>query len=265
MIEEIRFAKSKFKEIDQIIDENTLKDWYKVIDKYPTPIIYVESVVYNLLTVLYVSKYEQENKTGFEPYTHATQIIDTLNYYLSVFPNLTKDSSFLSKIRNLDGFNFLATMSELSVAHRFKSEGWNVTFEEKYKKLIGAKKDIDIKVSNTFDQVLFLEVYTPNEKAEIYGFFNPFEYNDKLKRKLKTKAFDKFSDISRGDLNGKRILVANTLYSGIFSMNLRLLNSEKFIDQLANLMPEEMNAMLLFEDDFSSSQSFFEIRTIIKN
>lgn len=265
LMERIRFAKTKFSQINQIIDEITLKDWTKVVDKHSTPISYIQFVKYNLLTVLYTSDYEDEFKTDFEPYKHAQHIIVTLNSFLLDFPDLIKDSSFLSKIRNLDGFNFLATMSELAVAHKFKIDGWEITFEEKYKKTTGSKKDIDIKVINDFGQVLYLEVYTPNEQAEINGFFNPLEYSERLKKKVKTKVLDKFTDINIGDLNGKRILVANTLYSDMFSMIRKMLNSETFFYQLVNLIPEEMDAILLFEDDFSSKDSFFEIKTITKN
>lgn len=265
LIERIRLAKTKFSQINQIIDEITLKDWTKVVDKHSTPDLYIQSVQYNLLTVLYVSDHENEFKTDFKPYKHAQKIIETLNSFLLDFPNLIEDRSFLFKIRNLDGFNFLATMSELAVAHKFKTDGWKIAFEEKYKKITGAKKDIDIKVVNSVGQVLYLEVYTPNERAKINGFFDPLEYSERLRRKVETKVTDKFTDINIGDLNGKKILVANTLYSDMFSMSRRMLNSEHFFHQLVNLIPEEMDAILLFEDDFSSNDSFFEIKTVTKN
>lgn len=265
LIERIRLAKTKFSQIDQIIDDITLRDWTKVVDKHSTPISYIESVKYNLMTVLYASDYEDEFKTDFEPYKHAQRIIETLNFFLLDFPNLNHDSSFLSKIRNLDGFNFLSTMSELAVAHKFKTNGWDITFEEKYKKTTGSKKDIDIKVTNNIGQVLYLEVYAPNEQAEINGFFNPLEYSERLMRKVETKVMDKFTDINLGDLNGKRVLVANTLYSDMFSMSRRTLNLDRFLYQLVNLIPEEMDAILLFEDDFSSKDSFFEIKTMTRN
>lgn len=265
LIERIKLAKTKFSQIDQIVDDITLREWTKVVDKHSAPISYIESVKYNLLTVLYASDYEDEFKTDFEPYKHAQRIIETLNFFLLDFPNLIHDSSFFSKIRNLDGFNFLSTMSELAVAHKFKTNGWDITFEEKYKKITGSKKDIDIKVINNFGQVLYLEVYAPNEQAEINGFFNPLEYSERLMRKVETKVMDKFTDINLGDLNGKRILVANTLYSDIFSMSRRILNLDRFFYQLVNLIPEEMDAILLFEDDFSSKDSFFEIKTMTRN
>ncbi len=265
IFDEVRAMKSRYEMIDKLVDKQMLDGWERYLENknYPTDFIIDSNKTYNLLSLLFYGGFEHNNKTGFKPYQYAIQLIDTLNQYLIEFEELALNLTFRNKIKNIDGFNFFSTMSELSISHAFKKTGNTIEFDFDYLKSNGKKKDIDIKISNQLGN-FFFEIYTPNDSFEINGFFDPSEFNQKFSKKLTEKIHDKFSKIDERSLNGKRFLVANAMYSQGIMINYLTLNIDKYLSQLIKILPDDIDGLLIFTDDFSSLNSFKEIRTIIK-
>lgn len=265
IIEKVVASKSDYKNISPIVTEEVLTAWEKTLAKYSRPENCIIESKFNLLTTLFIARHGKEYKTEFEPYKQTIKLLDSLNAYLTVFPDLLCDDSFKAKITNLGGYNFLSTLSELSLSNFLKGHDFEIIFEAKYrKKNKKDEKDIDLKIVDKNNNVFFFEIYTPNDQAEINGFFPPQEFSDKLKNKLIFKAQDKFTEIDSHALSGKRFLAANTLFSDIFSMNIRFFNCENYFNQLIRIMPEELDGVLLFEDNFNNTNSLRIVKMLLK-
>lgn len=258
-------SKGDYTNISPIVTDEILMGWEKTIANCSPPEQFITKSKFNLLTTLFIAQYEKEYRTEFEPYKQAMRILTTLNEYLTAFPTLLSDDTFKAKITNLGGYNFLSTLSELSLARFLLCKNYKVTFESKYRKQNRKdEKDVDLKIVDESGNVIFIEIYTPTADADINGFFSPQEFTEKLKNKLVFKATDKFADIDYGALSGKRLLAANTLFSDMFSMNIRFFNCDDYFNQLIRIMPDELDGVLIFEDNFASDNSLRSIKMMIR-
>lgn len=264
IIEKVVFSKADYNNIAPLVTEAILTAWEKTLAKSFPPEKFIIDSKFNLLTTLFIACHEKEYRTEYEP-KQAMRILNTLNEYLTVFPDLLSDDKFKAKITNLGGYNFLSTLSELSLAKFLHYKNYKITFESKYrKKNKKDEKDIDLKIADENGNVFFIEIYTPTDEADINGFFSPQEFADKLKNKLAFKATDKFTDIDYSSLRGKRLLAANTLFSDIFSMNIRFFNCDNYFNQLIRIMPDELDGVLIFEDNFYDANSLRSVKMLMK-
>src|ERR1700743_1053730 len=119
ILDQVTNAKNRYSNIRYIVNEETLLNWKETLDVYTIPVLYIRSSPYNLVKVLFAAEFQIETRTDFEPLINSVKILITLNIYLYSFPSLMTDKSFLDKIRNIGGFIFLSTLSELSVANFF--------------------------------------------------------------------------------------------------------------------------------------------------
>lgn len=265
IIEKVVFSKADYNNIAPLVTEAILTAWEKTLAKSSPPEKFIIDSKFNLLTTLFIARHEKEYRTEFEPYKQAMRILTTLNDYLTAFPDLLSDDTFKAKITNLGGYNFLSTLSELSLARFLHDKNYKITFESKYrKKNKKDEKDIDLKLDDEHGNVCFIEIYTPTDEADINGFFPLQEFTEKLKNKLVFKAADKFSNIDYCALRGKRLLAANTLFSDMFSMNIRFFNCDDYFNQLIRIMPDELDGVLIFEDNFAAANSLHYVKMLIR-
>jgi len=240
---EINNKLENYPTLSNIIDNNDIIKWKKLeeIPKY-----------YNILSLLYYSDIQKNNQTFFKPYIYAVEILNTLEKYLTYFPELQENKSFKKKIKNLNGYSFFYTMTELSIAYLFLKNNYKISFEEKFIQN-GKIKDVDIKVFFQ-DKIFYIEAYTPTNIANIDDFFNLNEYTNELKNKIRKKTLDKFSNVEN-KLIGKRYLAINTYLSEIFNINILLKNKDIIYTKLRNNLPIELDGLIIFYDNFNSIDS----------
>lgn len=111
-----------------------------------------------------------------------------------------------------------------------------------------------------------MEVYMPNKKLDIDGFFDPTNDDSHFKRKIDLKLSDKFGDKGLIGLNGKVILGVNIIFFDSIYIQTQIKNLEHdfLFDNIGIRMPVGVDGILFFEDDFQGSNSF-KLHKIICN
>lgn len=234
-----------YNNIFSLIEQRDIEKWCS-LKKMPE--------TYNLASMLFYSALQKNNKIKFAPLVYASDVLKTLDSYLHYFSELKTDESFKKKIKNLNGFTFFDTLSELSIAKYMSSKGYNIIFEEKF--FVDKKeKDVDIKAtSNDNTKVLFIDVYTPNNIADIDGFFNLDEYVSEIGIKVRNKAIKKFSN-AESKIHNKRFLAINTYLSEMYNVSSLLQNKDDIFKEVEKRYPLELDGLIIFYDNFVSIDS----------
>lgn len=213
---------------------------------------------FNLLTASVIKGWGLKNDNSFPGTAQAMRLIKKLELYLECFPNLQKNKSFRAKVGNLAGFNFLSTLSELSIAAYLKQAGATITFEQRFQKLSDSKRnDVDITVTDKDGVKVHLEVYAPSDQDVMDGFMDPVEGNYHYAYKVAMKLMNKFGNQGIGGLTGDVLLAINTAF--LHPMQLQKLHSWQTISEvhheiLINL-PPGVAGLLQFSDNFGSDNS----------
>lgn len=202
-------------------------------------------------------------------------ILYNLNKYLGIFKN--KDSviinNYAEKLSNIEGIHIFSTLSELSLANHFSSEGYRIDFFHPFKLLYennsSKNRDIDLEIFSKEHSIL-VEVYMPNYTPDYEDVFfgdSTEEIND-IKNQLLYKLNKKF-DLKE---HPKIIGIDNPLYlavnikydSMLLSQMHPPLNFNQFADgyfnKVYNLFNDSLSSIikentfitdiLLFETDF---------------
>jgi hypothetical protein len=188
------------------------------------------------------------------------------------FPALVSNKSFKDKIKNLEGFNFLSTLSELSLADILQKEGYTIRFEIPFLNVEkGKKKDFDIHAVSKNGNSLYIEVYMPNLETTINGFFDPHENDAHFERKIQNKITDKFGLAGIADTNkkseisGLKLLAVNQAFvepEYLKHNAMRFIKNDILYGNLLNTLPKNVDGYILFQDDFQSPNSFQYIEFI---
>lgn len=121
----IQYAKltiSKYPFLEEIIDKHDCDLWVKKALQRDNFNPYLVNSNINILNSILFYGYCIDNNIE-KPVTHYYKgILDKLSLFLTVFPELTSEKNFKSKIKNIEGLNFLSTLSELSLAYQLKKK-----------------------------------------------------------------------------------------------------------------------------------------------
>jgi hypothetical protein len=263
-ISQVRQTASQFPNINLLLNAQEYNKWLQKLSSENDLEKYLlgDDVKFNLLNTLAVAAWElsnaRQNQIGIPK-------LKKLNKWLTDFPGLLKDKSFDQKIKNLEGFNFLASMSELSFAAFLQSQGFSVTFEHKFIQVNSLrKKDVDISFSRQKGDAGYAEIYMPHHSENIAGFFGPDDSDHYIKYKVAMKLSDKFGSDGTLGLNGKVLLVVN--YAAIDAMLIReafpVFSNERMYVEMNKSLPKGVDGLAFFRDDFSSEGSFHFDRLI---
>lgn len=255
---------TSFPNILSLIKDNDIRSWENKIGKSKSYKQYLlEESNFNILTLSYIIGYEKFYNVADNP--PITQLIfRKLESYLDQFPDLLSDKSFINKIKNLEGLNFLSTLSELSLASYFLQQGFSIGFETRFiRKDSGKRKDVDVTVQDKKGNSFHLEAYMPTEQSFIDGFFDPHSEDHHLEFKIGKKLLDKFGTDGITGLNGQVLLAVNI---AMFDMiRLKLVTGLKINHKnLITFLPPDTHGFLLFHDDFATINSFQIIKLVEK-
>lgn len=253
-----------FPNILSLITDNDIRSWKNKIGKSENYKQYLlEESNFNILTLSYIIGYEKFHKVAES--TPITQLIfRKLESYLDQFPELLSDKSFINKIKNLEGLNFLSTLSELSLASHFLKQGFSIRFETRFvHKDSDIRKDVDLTVTDKKGNSFHLEAYMPTEQSFIDGFFDPHSEDHHFEFKIGKKLLDKFGPDGITGLNGQVWLAVNVAMFDMIRLKLATglpINHKNLI----TFLPPDTHGFLLFNDDFATIDSFQIIKLVAK-
>lgn len=225
-----------------------------------------DEIIYylNLLNVSITAGFCFVNGHENDHCTHSKRLLAKLSLYLDKFPELKSDKRFPGKIKNLEGPNFLAALSELSLAYKLASNGLSVIFETPFKLPGNAnKKDVDLTVSKN-GQAFHLEVYMPVQPVNIQGFFDPSEEDKHFEYKVWKKLTDKFGDEKISELNGQVLLAVNIAFMEMLRIKSTQSDLTDNYSALTALIPKHIDGLLLFVDGFGTDNSFCFDKLLLK-
>jgi hypothetical protein len=246
--------------VEDLLELSDFQNWEKMLNRKKIPDYVFGNTPFNLLTICVVGGFGLRENLLDPGTAQALRLLTKLNEYLVRFPNLKTDSSFKEKIRNLEKYNFLGTMSELSLAYFYADLDYTITFEQPFRQLSQSrKKNVDVTISNQYGEKIHFEVYTPVDQDGIDGFFSPTDGNHHYEYKIAKKALDKFGDVGIMGLSGHVFLAVNTAIMALITI-------EKQVDQqslnraykrILSELPPGLNGLLLFHDDFNTANSLY--------
>jgi hypothetical protein len=240
---------NKYPNICKLITEKDIKKWENLSNKYKAFLEeYVYKVNFNILTILVAST------LNYEP---AMNLLTFLEDSLKIFPELINSKEFKKNIKSLEEFSFLSFLSELSVARRYKSKGYDIKFNFKYKKFLKNEvrdKDVDLEVADNNGNKIYIDVYTPYKRTDINGPGDLSIIEDKFRNQLVNKQYDKFFGLAPNQLNGKKILEVNCAYHDDSLISLALTGGQYDIKGIVGVQ--------LFHHDIASSNESQMIKYI---
>ncbi|HZE85554.1 MAG TPA: hypothetical protein VE035_14660 [Puia sp.] len=220
--------------------------------------IFGSTGIFNLLTTSVITGMGLRQDLQDRISQHASRLLAKLDLYLASFPSLEKDLSFKQKVGNLEGFCFLSTLSELSLAHHFKQMGLNITFERMFTNLsVNRRKDIDITVIDKKGIQVHLEVYMPNSQADIDGFFDSADGDHHYSYKVAQKLSDKFGQQGLTGLSGLVLLAVNIGFMDMLRIKKTILRrpTKGPDSDIMSKLPPGIHGLLLFCDIFGTMDS----------
>lgn len=248
-----------FQAIEEIIKEKDFDKWHQLLKQKNDPTTYLLSESkFNILNASILTGWVKEGKFDDPISKHAYGLLQKLEMYLQGFPALKKSKAFRGKVKMLDGINFLATLSELSLAYKFQEFGYKVHFETKFKELSNnGNRDIDITIFKNPNSQIHVEVYTPHQLADVQGFLEPTEEDDSFQYKIESKLTDKFGTDGIQGLQGTVLLAVNTIFLDMLQLKTALgISNENIFLQILKKQPASVNGLLIFTDQFGSDNSF---------
>jgi|GEM_PF-1217769 len=251
---------SNYPNIDSMVIMQDYNNWQRLLTKAGGYEVYwdSQSQKLNLLLTAMVAYCNTVIQTKLT--THTLNILEKLDNWLSVFQELTKDKNFKGKIKNLDGFNFLSSLSELTLGNYFAQAGYKVAFESKFRQTEAtARKDVDVTVQDSSGKVINFEVFMPNNETDLNGFFDPSDRDGYFTYKVWKKMEDKFGTAGFSGLTGKTYLAVNYAFFDEFYRNslLPIFSNQFAFESLSLSLPAGVDGILFFRDDFSVRDSFF--------
>jgi len=261
-------AINKYSSLNEIIEPKDFKYWTHKLNncKDINDFLFVKSNNLNLLTISAYIGLSIKNNFDNSIFTHYKRLFSKVDLYLNTFPQLISNKKFKDKLKNLENYVFLSTLSELSLAYQLKEIGFTVEFETKFKNLkTGKIKDVDLSISKSNNKI-HIEVYMPHKQLEVNGFFDPNQDDSHFATKIEQKQNDKFGQDGIIGLNGKILLAINAVFFESFDLKNELLcfNNENLYMNLINNIHNDIDGYLIFMDEFGHDNSFKFIKYIEK-
>lgn len=254
--------------IQRLITETDFAKWKVALQDAPDVETYLwgspeAGASFNLFNVAVLTGFARERLLAQEVVVHAQRLLERLDWFIHKFPGLTttrrKAKQFAHKVKNLGEFQLLPTLSELTLAHWFKQQGFSVEFETPFRHPVtGNLKDADLTVTGSAGSLIHIDVYTPNKRLESDGFVGLDDESGHYVRKIELKIKDKFGPGTISDLSGKIMLAVNQVYFDAVHLQAALagLGHADSYEEIVRRLPLDTDGILIFEDDFSRSDSF---------
>lgn len=211
---------------------------------------------YNLLNLSVVVGLHTEESEPNEIAAHAKKTLEALDGYLSIFPELLADKSFIDKLKNLEDMIFYSTLCELSIAKYFKEKGFLVGFETPFRQTGSLpKKNVDLSITDADGNTFHIEVYMPANSTDIDGFFSPMEEDHHFEYKVMKKLEDKFGRNGIAGISGKVFLAINVSFYD--ELRIRGMLSGGNVDLFAKAkkhLPDGVDGAVFFTDEFVNTQ-----------
>ncbi|MEJ0106607.1 MAG: hypothetical protein WDO19_30455 [Bacteroidota bacterium] len=189
-------------------------------------------------------------------FSHYRMLLNKLDLYLQKFPELKANKKFKDKLKNIEGLNFLSTLSELSLGFQMAKHDLSIKFETKFKQLeTGKNRDVDLSVYDKNDNIIHIEVYMPNKQLDVTGFFDPNQDDKHFESKIENKLSDKFGKDGIAKLNGLVLLAVNKIFFDMLHMKTVLPFFHSNYKNLIKFIPKDVDGLLIFEDGFESIDS----------
>jgi len=164
----IRFARLAIQEyysLTELITEPDFANWNKILLEQSDfeDFLIGRNAKLNLLNTMVIVGLGIDKAISNPIQDHCQSLLLKLNTYLEALPTLKKDKKFRDKIKNLEGYNFLSTLSELSMANWFSNLGFRIEFETKFRQSTSGKnRDVDLTITDKLGNIVHFEVYMPN-------------------------------------------------------------------------------------------------------
>ncbi|CCH57615.1 hypothetical protein BN8_p06811 (plasmid) [Fibrisoma limi BUZ 3] len=267
-IDYARAGVARFEGLQSIITENDFSKWKHKLESVDDVAAYLwgdeeTGADYTLLSAAVLVGYQGNRMLAFGEIVHAERLLNRLDGFIRRFPQLTvpgrTSKQFADKIKNLADFHLLATLSELTLAYWFAKQGFTVEFETPFTHPVtGKRKDADLTITSSAGSQMHVEVYTPNKRFEADGFVDLEGEANRYLRKIEYKLEDKFGSGEISELNGKVLLAVNQTYFDAARLQQVLadLGQGESYEGIAKRLPLEIDGILIFEDDFSRTDSF---------
>lgn len=189
-----------------------------------------------------------------------SRLFDKLNAWLGRFPVLIRDNSFMSKIKDLEGFSFLSCLTELSLAAYLSENHYQLQFEKKF--FQNGKtdhNDVDLVATDKNGNSLNFEVYMPNSVSELTDFFDGHGRDDLFTFKVIKKLKKKFGDNGFAGLSGKTLLAVNYAFcDDVYARAvLPLMDNKTTFEGLKVSLPAGVDGIMFFADSFDGEASFY--------
>lgn len=256
---------NSYANIKKIVTLDDFKIWeQKLLGKSNFEDYLLNESKFNLLNLSVLTGYNLEKNFDDSMFAHYRRLLSKLDNYLKVFPDLLSDPSFIAKIKNIEQFNFLSVLTELSLSFYFKMLQLDIKFETPFNQIKSNKKrDVDITVSDSKGNNMHIEVYMPNKQSEIDGFFDPNEDDHHFEYKIGKKLLDKFGENGISELKGTILLAVNIAFFDMLTIKRTITVKQDFIHLLQHL-PIGVDGLLIFEDNFANENSFRFIQWVLK-
>ncbi len=269
-----RKALNHLPNINAMIEGSDFDKWAFILHSKPDFRNYLIESELNILNATALEGLANEHKLDNPVLNHIKIVLSKTDLFLSSFSELKTDDSLKHKIKNLDGLNFLSTLSELSLAYFFKKLGYDILFEKKFiQSSTGRSRDIDLVIKSGNNNELNIEVYMPNHRLNVDGFFDPNQDNPRLNvdgfydpnqddslfiERINRKILQKFGLDGISGLNGKTLLAINKVFFDSVQVKtiLPFLSNDTVYNDLIKLLPIDIDGLIIFEDDFGSKNSF---------
>lgn len=263
VITAVQSSAKRFPHINALIDRHDYKRWEKRLKNAPDfEKELTEAPTFNLLNLLSSVHLEQQYPALLK---NGTPVIQNLENWLTLFPELAKDDVFRGKIKNLDRDNFLSTLSELLLAAGLHGLGYKLKFEHKFTiPATNGNRDVDLTITTSNQEVIHIEVYSPYMPAHD-GFFGLDDDDVPFSKKVAFKMDDKFGAGQVNGLNGKVLVAVDVQKIDSFHIRKQLAgrsNDDTFLN-LANYLPPPVDGCLFYRGDITAANQSFIFEQIV--
>jgi len=132
--------------IKKIVSLNDFKIWeQRLQEKGDFENYLLNESKFNLLNLCILTDNNLAKNFDDSMFAHYHRLLYKLDNYLTAFPSLLSDASFIAKVKNIEQFSFLSMLTELSLSFYFKMLQLNIKFETPFRLIKSNKKrDVDI-------------------------------------------------------------------------------------------------------------------------
>ena len=245
--------------LNDLIKEKDINSWTKKLDACESldNILFGTEAKLNLLNITILTGLSNGKNYNDGLFSHCKMLLNKLDLYLQKFTELSANKKFTDKLKNIEGLNFMSTLSELSLAFQMAKEDLSIRFETKFKQVkTGKGRDVDLSVYDKNNNVVHMEVYMPNKQLDINSFFDPRQDDNHFESKIEKKLLDKFGKDGMTKLNGLVLLAVNKIFFDMLHVKSAMPFVQSNYKSLIRFVPKDVDGLFIFEDGFESIDSY---------